>query len=114
MSVMNYITAIKLLHTLIWGVMVSAIFYILYCGVVRKFDVSLYIAIGLISLEIITLLINKWSCPLTIIANKIDSRVLPGEDVYLPKWLAMNTKNIFGSLFILGLLVILVQLVFGI
>jgi hypothetical protein len=70
---------------------------------------GLYISIGLLCFETLTLLINKWSCPLTVVAKRIQPDLQPGDDIYLPKWLAINNKLIFGVLLFIGLILIIIR-----
>ena len=90
--------------------MVTAIFYILYAGINNRLDVYLWISLGLMVLEGITLLINKGSCPLTIVAKKSKPNYQDGDDIFLPKWLAIHNKLIFGSILSLGLLIVFYRL----
>ncbi len=91
--------------------MASAVIYILYAGITNTFNTILWIAIGLILLEGVVLLINKWTCPLTPLAEKYTSNREPNFDIYLPKWLAKHNKTIFTSLFIIGLLLVIINLI---
>jgi hypothetical protein len=109
-SKLPYITLIKITHSAIWLTMASAIFYILYCGITNNLNNTLYISIGLIVLEIVVLLINGWACPLTIVAKNCKSDWKDGDDIYLPKWLAVNNKMIFGSLFVFGIVLVIMRL----
>lgn len=99
---------IKSLHTLIWLVMAMSVFYIGYCVVVMHFDSLFYVAIGLISLEIIIIVANSWQCPLTGIARRHTNDTAPNFDIFLPKIIALYNKEIFSVilLMILGLYVI--------
>lgn len=100
---------IKLIHTIIWVVMAAASFYILYAGITNTFDIILTISIILLVLETITLLINKWTCPLTPLAGKYTSNRKDNFDIYLPNWLAKYNKFIFGTIFTIGLLLVLIN-----
>jgi len=98
---------IKLIHTGIWFVMASAIFYILYAGVFDRVGLLVWFCIGLIFIEFIILLIFKWNCPLTLLShNYTDNRNI-GFDIFLPAWLARNNKKIFSALFSIGLAFVL-------
>lgn len=90
--------------------MVLAILYILYCGISGHLSTFLYYAIGLILFETIVLLINHWSCPFTIMAKKAKPDWKDGDDIFLPKWIAINNKMLFGSLFIVGIILIIFRL----
>ncbi len=98
---------IKILHTLIWAIMVSAVFYIFYAGVTNTFNKTLWIALLLMGLEIIALLLNKWICPFTTLAKKYtDDYEKNNFDIYLPAWLAGNNKSFFSILFTFGFILV--------
>lgn len=105
--------AIKLLHTLIWGLFVSVIFYIVYSGVTDNINSYTWIAIGLIIGEGIVLLIFRMFCPLTIIARKYSDSEKDNFDIFLPNWLARYNKIIFTTIFIIGVLIVLARIGFG-
>ena len=111
MQTMPMIKKIKIIHSLIWLIMVAAIFYILYAGITNKLDNYLWLAIGLMVFEGLTLLINKGNCPLTIVAKRNKSDYQNGDDIFLPQWLAIHNKLIFGSILILGILILLYRLI---
>lgn len=100
------ITFIKLTHTVIWAVMALATFYILYAGVTNTFDTLLLVSIGLLTLETLVLLHNRWTCPLTPLAEKYTDDRQDNFDIYLPLWLAAYNKIIFGTLFVTGTLLV--------
>lgn len=86
--------------------MASASFYIIYAGIMWIFDIYLYISIWLLIVETLVLVINKWTCPLTIIAESHTENRDSNFDIYLPNWLAKYNKIIFGTIFIIGLLLV--------
>ena len=102
----NKLKLLKLIHTLIWLFFVFIFGYILYAGIINKIDIYLWIAIGSVLLECLILLVFKWSCPITVVAEKYTKNKEVGFDIYLPKWLAKHNKTIFGTIFILELLLI--------
>jgi hypothetical protein len=101
---------IRIIHSLIWVIMVFSIFYIIYAGIVNRLDIYLWMNIGLMIFELIVLAINKGSCPLTIVAKKIKKEYKDGDDIFLPKWVAINNKLIFGPLLFIGFLIILYRI----
>jgi hypothetical protein len=107
---MKPLTIIKLLHTIIWVFFNVVLFYLLYAVIINKIDVWVWVCIGLVVLEIITLLLFKWFCPLTVWARKYSDSNKHNFDIYLPEWLAKNNKLIYGILFTLSLLILLVRL----
>ena len=108
---MTMLHTIKCIHTAIWLVMASATFYILYAGITKTYNVLLFVSLFLITIETIILLINKWTCPLTPLARKHTSDTNDNFDIYLPNWLAKYNKMIFGSLFIIGLFLLVLHAV---
>lgn len=105
------LVAIKLLHTLIWLVFVILIFYVVYSGIFNHLTSLTWIAIGLILGEGLVLLVFRMFCPLTLLARKYSDSPRDNFDIYLPNWLARHNKLIFTSIFILGLIMVLLRLV---
>jgi hypothetical protein len=52
-------------------------------------------------------LLNNVSCPLTSAAARNTSDWRASFDIYLPEWLALDNKTIFGSLCVAVLLLVL-------
>ena len=101
------ILLIKIIHTAIWCVMVTAIFYVLYAGIFDSVSVLTWFCIGLVFIEVIILLIYKWKCPLTILAKNYTNNHSVGFDIFLPAWLAKINKVVFSILFSIGLALVL-------
>ncbi len=101
--------AIKWVHTLIWLFFVSVIFYIVYSGITGEISAFTWIAIGLVIGEGAVLLIFKMFCPLTILARKYSDSQKDNFDIYLPNWLARHNKVIFTSIFVAGVILVLVR-----
>jgi len=101
------LTLIKLIHTAIWCVLASAIFYILYAGIFDKVNPLVWFCIGLIFIEATVLFFCKWKCPLTILGQKYTNNASIGFDIFLPAWLAKNNKAIFSTLFAIGFVLVL-------
>lgn len=98
---------IKLIHTLIWAIMAAAVFYIFYAGLTNTSGTLLTICIILLIIETLTLLFNKWTCPLTPLARKYTLDTKDNFDIYLPNWLAKHNKFIFGTLFVIGIILVI-------
>jgi len=102
---MNRLTLIKLIHTLVWIFFNVVIFYLFYAAVTGKIDKWVWICLGLIGLEIITLLMFKMMCPLTVIARKYSDSTKDNFDIYLPEWLARYNKLIYSI--IVGIILVI-------
>ena len=105
--------AIKFIHTLIWLFFISAIFYILFSGISNKINSYTWIAIGLVIGEGIVLIVFKMFCPLTILARKFSNSNKDNFDIFLPNWLARYNKIIFATIYLIGLIIVLIRVGFN-
>lgn len=105
------LVAVKVMHTVIWAVMVAAIFYILYSGWSGEISSLTYAAIGLHVVEATVLLVNNWVCPLTPMARKYSNSDNANFDIYLPEILAKYNKEIFGTLLVVGVVMVVCRLI---
>ena len=58
--------------------------------------------VGIVLLEVVVLLFNRWSCPLTPVAARFTTDRQANFDIFLPEWVARHNKVIFGSLYVAG------------
>lgn len=100
------LTAIKLVHTLIWAFLAASIVALPVAGVVRRFNWAAIITV-IVLLECAALAINGGRCPLTDLAARYTADRASNFDIYLPNWLAKHNKVVFGVLFVVGELVVL-------
>jgi len=100
---------IKLIHTAIWAVFVTVIFYVLYAGITGDITKLTWIGIGLIFGEGLVLLVFKMFCPLTLMARKYSDSKRENFDIFLPNWLAKYNKLIFTSIFTFALILVLIR-----
>lgn len=109
MTKQGKLLAIKLLHTLVWAFFVAVIFYIVYSGITGRINSITWIAIGLIIVEGLVLLIFKMFCPLTVIARRFSDSEKANFDIFLPEWLAKYNKEIFTSIYVFGVVLVLMR-----
>jgi len=110
---MDYILKLRIVksvHTLIWIFMVAVIGYVLYCGILNQVSILTWIAVSIIALEGIVLAAFKMSCPLTLLARKYSKSTSDNFDIYLPDWLAKYNKQIFTTIFVVGLIIVFLRL----
>ncbi len=95
--------AIKLLHTAVWAFFASAI---LAVPVLAWYELFNWAAIASLAVlvEVAILAVNGLRCPLTDVAERYTSDRPANFDIYLPLWLATWNKQIFGTLFLAGVL----------
>ncbi len=101
MAPSTQLVLIKLAHTVIWAVMAGAIFAIPVAALTRRFRLAAWLS-ALVLLECAVLVINGGRCPLTDLADRFTAERAANFDIYLPQWLARNNKQIFGTLFVMG------------
>ena len=110
---MTKLTAIKVLHTMIWVFYNLVIFYLLYAVLANKINKWVWISIGLVLLEGIVLLVFRMKCPLTVVARKYSDSTDDNFDIYLPNWQAKYNKVIYTSIFLIAIVVLVYQLAFN-
>jgi hypothetical protein len=82
----------------------------LYAVIFNKLDKWLWIGYGLFVIEGITLLLFNFFCPLTLLARKYSDSTKDNFDIFLPNWLAKNTKLIYTSLLVLIMILTIYRL----
>jgi hypothetical protein len=90
---------IKLIHTFFWALFATSIVAIPIATALGRYDIGLWLTL-LVSIEVVTLLINGMRCPLTGIAARYADDRPVGFDIFLPHWLARYNKLIFGTLLV--------------
>ena len=93
---------IKLIHTLIWIIMFTTVFYVFYSGISANITVFSWLGVGLIIIEGIALLLGKGDCPLHVYAQNITGEKII-NDTYLPQWVFFKGyKKILTVVFLIG------------
>jgi hypothetical protein len=92
---------VKLLHTAVWALFVGCIVAIPVLGW-RGELVGATALCAVVLVEVLVLLLNEWHCPLTPIAARYTAERTANFDIFLPEWLARYNKEIFGSLYVAG------------
>ncbi len=94
---------VKIVHTLAWAFFVGSIIAIPVLGSMRAYKYA-DVFTGIVLLEALVLVFNRWRCPLTAVAARYTDDRRDNFDIFLPVWLARHNKSIFGVLFVLGFL----------
>ena len=94
---------VKVVHTLAWAVFAGCILALPFVAWRGQFSIALFL-IALVSVEVLVLLANRLRCPLTNVAARYTDDRRPNFDIYLPLWIARYNKQIFGPLFLAGIL----------
>lgn len=94
--------AVKLLHTVVWAFFAGCIVALPIAASLGRFVAAGCLA-GLVAMECVVLVVNRFRCPLTDVAARFTEDRAANFDIYLPLWLARNNQQIFGTLYALGL-----------
>lgn len=68
-----------------------------------NFGLALWCSV-IVLVEVAILLLNRWRCPLTPLAARYTTDRRANFDIFLPEVVARYNKEIFGTLFVLGML----------
>jgi len=102
---------IKLIHTVIWALFAGCILAIPVSSHAANLHLS-GVLIGVVTFEVLVIVVNRGSCPLTgVVAHSTEDR-RDNFDIYLPAWIARYNKAMFGTLFLFGVLYTIFQWVF--
>jgi hypothetical protein len=100
--------AIKLAHTVVWAGFAGCIVAIPVLTLQGRFRLAALLALIVLG-EVVVLAINRWRCPLTPIAARYTEDRRANFDIYLPEWLARYNKEIFGPLYLAGVMFLAVR-----
>jgi hypothetical protein len=94
---------VKVVHTFAWALFAGCILALPIFAWRGQFSIALLL-IALVSVEVLVLLANRLRCPLTNVAARYTDDRRANFDIYLPLWIARYNKQIFGTLFVAGIL----------
>jgi hypothetical protein len=97
---------VKAIHTLAWAFLAGCVLAIPLLALQQRLLPAL-LAIAIVAVEVLVLAANGFRCPLTDVAAQFTDDRAANFDIYLPEWLARYNKQIFGSLYVLGILMTL-------
>ena len=93
---------IKIIHTIIWLVFVTAIGFVGWSGLSGNITVYSWLAVASVIIEGIVLMLFRGYCPLTVLARRYSSSQKANFDIFLPNVIARYNRHIFTSLFLIG------------
>ncbi len=109
MSPRQKLTMIKTVHTIIYLMMVWAVFYLLYAAITQTYSDWFYTALGLLVIESLVFALSGMKCPLTSLAKKYgDSKGYVG-DLFIPERFAKYTFRVFGTIFLVSIVLLLLN-----
>jgi hypothetical protein len=106
--VASSLRTVKILHTIAWAFFAGCIVLIPIAAWRRQLGLAL-VLIAIVLVEVAILLANGFRCPLTSVAARYTDDRRDNFDIYLPLWVARYNKQIFGTLFVAGIVYTIVQ-----
>jgi hypothetical protein len=103
-SAIAKLRAVKVVHTAAWAFFASAILLIPIAAWRDAWRATV-VMMSMVTVECLVLVVNGMRCPLTQVAARYTDDRVENFDIYLPRWLARYNKQIFGPLFVLGVIV---------
>ena len=99
---------VKIVHTVVWVFFVACIVAIPVLAYARELGWATVFA-AIVFLEVLVLAVNRWSCPLTPVAARYTDDRRANFDIFLPEWLAEHNKEVFGTLYVAGVVYLVVR-----
>ena len=100
--------AIKALHTSVWAFFAGCVLAIPVLAWHGR-TTAAFALIAVVAVEVAVLALNRWRCPLTGVAGRYTADRADNFDIFLPRWLARYNKQIFGSLYVAGIVLSLAR-----
>lgn len=108
----HVLIGVKLLHSAVWLFFAGCILAIPIAGLQRDFHL-VRVLTALVLMECAVLALNRGTCPITDIAARYTEERAANFDIYLPHWLTLHNKEIFGTLFVASELFVLYLWLWG-
>jgi hypothetical protein len=103
----NALTMVRAVHTVIYMVMATSTFVVLYAGATGAMGAWLWLAAALVGVESAVFLGNGFKCPLTAVAARHGAG--DGADTFLPERITRYTFRVFGPLILIAAALIAVR-----
>ena len=95
---------IRVIHTVVWMLFAVSILMIPWFALSGR-DGMAWGLIAFVFLEVLVLAFNRMRCPLTDMAARYTAERQDNFDIFLPLWLARWNKVVFGTLYVMGIVV---------
>lgn len=102
----NKLFFIKLIHSTLFLFISASAIYVLYSGIAKNYNWTLFLAIGVVLIEGVVLIFNNWRCPLTTLAKKYGAEKGSVTDIFCPKWFVPHVFQSLTVVFVSGLILL--------
>jgi len=96
------IFAIKLVHSAIFLFVAGSVLYVFYAGLANRRSRLAYVALGTALGESLIFTINRFQCPLRVLAENLGAESGQVTDIFLPRWFAERIPYIFTPPLVIG------------
>ena len=96
------------MHTVVWAGFAGCIVGDSAADAAGRFRLAALLALIVLG-EVVVLAVDRWRCPLTPLAARYTEDRRANFDIYLPEWLARYNKEIFGPLYVAGVVFLMVR-----
>lgn len=100
--------ALKVVHTVVWAFFAGCIVAIPVL-VAQDRTAAAGVLAAVVLVEVAVLAFNGLTCPLTPLAARYTDDRRANFDIYLPEWLARHNKVLFGVLYLVGLVLLVIR-----
>jgi hypothetical protein len=104
------IAQIKFVHTIIFWILSICVLYTLFSGISGQITSWTWIAVGSVLIETVVLMISGWTCPLTLLVERLGNEKGSVADIFLPLWFANRIFPICGTTFGIALVSLLLRM----
>ncbi len=109
MSSRQKLIIIKTIHTVIYFVMVWAVFYLLYSALTQTYSGWFYVALSLLIAESLVFALSGMKCPLTSLAKRYGGDKGYVGDLFIPERFSKYTFRVFGTIFLVSIALLLLN-----
>jgi len=99
-------------HTIIYIILAASVFLILYSGIVGYKGYYLYISLVLVTIEAVVFFAFGMKCPLTSLAKKYGAEKGYVFDTFLPEKMTRYTFRFFGTVLVIGIILLIIRIIF--
>ncbi len=97
------LAVVRGIHTAIYIAMAVSTFALLYAGVTGAQGPWLWVALGLLGVEVVAFAGSGMKCPLTALAVKFGAKTGRVFDTFLPERVTRHTFRFFEAVMVIGL-----------
>ena len=95
---------LRAIHTAIYVIMAASTFIVLYAGVTGAQGTWMWLALGLVSVEVVMFVGSGMKCPFTAAATRYGAKL--GEDTFFPERITRHTLTFFSPIILAGILLL--------